>query len=231
MTHPLDNPVWNALSTGNKNLALGTETVKFYPTDVAPFVGFDQNSVENFELLYHLVPSDGAFFAFVSKEERDIPKPWNVIKSIPLVQMVYEKSPQRSFLDLDVKNLTDQHIPQMLDLTALTKPGPFRERTIDFGHYQGIFDGEQLVAMTGQRMNAAPYAEVSAVCTHPDYLGRGYAAQLMLRQISRMLLKGEIPFLHATQTNERAIKLYESLGFVIRSKPYIYLITKEMGSI
>jgi predicted GNAT family acetyltransferase len=123
-------------------------------------------------------------------------------------------------------NLTDAHIPQMIALAELTHPGPFRERTIDLGHYQGIFKEDRLVAMAGQRMHASPYAEISAVCTHPDHGGRGYATQLMLSQMSRIGAGRGIPFLHVAAANQRAIKIYETLGFVTRKKLFIYFMKK-----
>jgi predicted GNAT family acetyltransferase len=123
--------------------------------------------------------------------------------------------------------LTNVHVPQMLALTKLTNPGPFAERTIDFGHYEGIFEGDKLVAMAGQRMHAFNYAEVSAVCTHPDHTGRGYARLLLLHQLQRIKAASDIPFLHVRYDNERAIKVYESLGFETRTEVYFYVLAKN----
>ena len=91
---------------------------------------------------------------------------------------------------------------------------------------QGIFEGEKLVAMAGQRLHVFNYAEISAVCTHPDYLGRGYAKQLLIHQINRIKTASEIPFLHVRYDNDRAIKVYESLGFSTRREIYFYVIQK-----
>jgi predicted GNAT family acetyltransferase len=80
--------------------------------------------------------------------------------------------------------------------------------------------------MAGQRLNPAPYAEISAVCTHPDYLGRGYAGKLLLNQAKRIKAASEIPFLHVKSENERAIKVYEKLGFVTRKEMSFYVLRK-----
>jgi predicted GNAT family acetyltransferase len=223
--HVLDNAIWNALNSGNKDMAIGTEQVKYYPTDVSPFAGLELNTAENLKTLYEITPAEGVF-GLSSVSQLEIPAPWTVIRGVPLLQMVCEDPIERNPVVEQLVNLSDEHIPQMLELTQLTNPGPFRERTIDFGHYQGIFDGEQLVAMAGQRLYAPPYAEISAVCTHPDHLGRGYAAQLIISQAKRIKNKGEIPFLHVATSNERAIKLYQSLGFTIRQELFIYFIRK-----
>jgi predicted GNAT family acetyltransferase len=115
----------------------------------------------------------------------------------------------------------------MLALTKLTNPGPFVEKTIDFGHYRGVFEGDQLVAMAGQRLHIFDYAEISAVCTHPDHLGRGYARQLLLHHIHRIRAASKIPFLHVRYDNYRAIKVYESLGFSKRTELFFYILQKK----
>lgn len=224
--HLLDNPVWSALNTGNSNIARGTDLVKFYRPNISPFVGLTENSEENLIALHALSPREEHVHAVVSVGDMQVPAPWTATFKIPVFQMVCDRPVFRQAITTPMIPLADEHIPQMLTLTALTKPGPFSERTIDFGHYQGIFDGERLVAMAGQRMHATPYAEISAVCTHPEYAGRGYAAQLMLSQMNRITDAGEIPFLHVTQTNARAIKLYESLGFAIRKELVVYFLKK-----
>ena len=115
----------------------------------------------------------------------------------------------------------------MLALTKLTKPGPFGKRTIEFGNYEGIFENEQLVAMTGQRFHCFDYIEISAVCTHPDFLGRGFAKQLLLSQLTQILSSSQKPYLHVKGDNERAIQVYLSLGFSIRMPVFFYVIKKQ----
>ena len=122
--------------------------------------------------------------------------------------------------------LTDEHITQMLELTALTKPGPFFSKTILFGNYFGIFVDGRLAAMTGQRMHPVPYLEVSAVCTHPDFRGHGYAKALMLHVMKIILDNSFIPFLHVLTSNTTAIQLYESIGFRTRRKIFIDVIKR-----
>jgi predicted GNAT family acetyltransferase len=106
--------------------------------------------------------------------------------------------------------------PEMLELTALTKPGPFGTRTHELGAYLGIRDGGKLVAMAGERLKVPGFTEISAVCTHPEHTGKSYARLLMSKIIDRIRAKGETPFLHVRQDNTRAIAVYESLGFQTR---------------
>jgi ribosomal protein S18 acetylase RimI-like enzyme len=226
MDNVLDNPAWNALISGNKQLSFGNERVKYFDREVSPFAAFNENNVANFGLLHELLPHPGPVL-FVSTVEMEIPAQWNVLRAIPGFQMVYEKLGKLPEINIEIVPLADKHIPQMMALTQLTNPGPFAGRTIDFGHYKGVFEGDKLVAMAGQRMHAFNYTEVSAVCTHPEHTGKGYARQLLLDQIKRMTAASTIPFLHVRDDNERAIKVYHDLGFKTRSEVFFYVIIKN----
>jgi len=225
MEHVLDNPAWNALISGNKNLVKGSEQVKYFDKEVSPFVGFNENTPESFQLLYELIPHNNPVI-FISPDKMDIPDPWKVLRCVEGIQMVCDDVIKETYPGPELIPLTIEHVPQMLALTKLTNPGPFAEKTIDFGHYRGIFDGDRLVAMAGQRLHIFNYAEISAVCTHPDYLGRGYARQLLLYQMNRIIAASEIPFLHVRNDNERAIKVYHSLGFAKRIEIFFYVMQK-----
>jgi predicted GNAT family acetyltransferase len=96
----------------------------------------------------------------------------------------------------------------------LTKPGPFGPRTLELGDYFGLFDGERLIAMAGERMAAGTLREISGVCTHPEHQGRGLARRLMLKLLRRQVQRGETPFLHVMRANEGAHALYQRMGFV-----------------
>lgn len=223
MEQVLDNPAWYALNTGNSNLAYGNERVKFFDKDVAPFVGFDENTEENFDALYNLITHD-ELVAFVSSYPVAIPGKWKILRHVPCLQMVHNG--KLNEVGAELINLTNDHVPQMMNLAELTKPGPFRERTIDFGTFQGMFENDKLVAMAGQRMAPLPYVEISAVCTHPDYTGKGYAKQLLTSQANHIIAQNSVPFLHVRDDNHRAIKVYENVGFVTRTDMYFYMLSK-----
>ncbi len=113
----------------------------------------------------------------------------------------------------DSVRLSAQHVPQALELVGLTSPGPFGPRTIELGEYFGYFDGPRLIAMAGERMAAGTLREISGVCTHPAFQGRGLARRLTGKLIRRQMQRGETPFLHVMTTNTVARALYERMGF------------------
>lgn len=228
MPHILDNMIWNAISTGNRDIAVLDGDVGCYQPDIAPFVGLKQLNETNLQKLHDFIPADRrvaiAYFNEISLGENK----WEVIRQMECCQMVYEY-PVNTFTTAQthlIVPLTTEHVPQMLELTRLTKPGPFLQRTIEFGNYFGIFIDGRLAAMSGQRMHPLPYMEVSAVCTHPDFRGKGYAKACMLHVMKLILDNSFIPFLHVLTNNASAIALYESIGFRTRTKLNIDMIMK-----
>ena len=108
-------------------------------------------------------------------------------------------------------------VPEMLVLTAATEPGPFLPQTIEMGSYFGIraSDG-RLVAMAGERLQSTAFTEISAVCTHPDFRGRGYARTLTTFLAAQILAAGKIPFLHVKSENGAKV-VYQKIGFHLRN--------------
>lgn len=226
MDHPLDNPIYHALNTAQQSMSEGNVAVKYYQPSIAAFAGLEAHSEENFELLYQLSAEESVFVIF-SKTALPLGEKWELLTHIDMYQLVCERKETPNFDNSICVDLTEMHVEEMKDLVELTKPGPFLDRTIEFGNYTGVFNGNQLVAMAGQRFNPAPYREISAVCTHPEHLGKGYGFTLLQEQIKRILTNDEIPFLHVRADNEGAIHLYQKLGFVIRTEMIAYVIKKN----
>lgn len=222
----LDNPVYNALITGDASLSKGESVVKYFDEAVSPFAGFPIGYQESFNDLYHQLPP-GRRILYASINEIEVPEKWQVAAYITGSQFVFDDltySVQSSQIPVP---LTNEHAAEMVALAALAKPGPFNLRTIDFGYYFGFFENGKLVAMTGQRLHPGNYAEVSAVCTHPDHLGKGYATALLQHQLSLICKQGKIPFLHVRADNERAIGVYERLGFRLRGPMHFYFMKSK----
>ena len=221
----LENPVYHSLLLNDHHLGFGSEKVKWFDPDVSPFAGFVQDYKDGFNDLYQSLPT-GRTILYATPFTLTQIMNWKLLVEIKGLQFLYDGDP---VIEQDLFHpvlLEQQHVEQMMQLAALTKPGPFGARTIEFGHYYGVFEDERLVAMTGQRLHIENYTEVSAVCTHPDYLGKGYATALVQHQMNLILRHRQIPFLHVRADNQRAIAVYERLGFVLQGEMNFYLLRK-----
>ena len=157
---------------------------------------------------------------------------WSLVAGAPMPEMVYEGgsaplSRSSSDADPEIIELGVADSPDMMALTALTKPGPFNKRTHELGAYLGIRRDGKLVAMAGERLKIPGYTEVSAVCTHPEHTGHGYARILTTEVTQRIRNRGETPFLHVREDNVRAIELYRRLGFRQRVLLHFAVLRKE----
>ena len=226
MTSLLFNPVYHALRTGDKALAHGTKNVKYFDETVSPFVGIREHYDKGFDELFALLPA-GRKILYATPEPIKAPRGWQLLVRVKGIQMKLTEEKITGKIAWKPVPLKKKHVPQMLELASLTRPGPFGPRTIDFGFYYGIFEGRQLVAMTGQRLHVGSFTEVSAVCTHPDHLGKGYAAALVQHQIHLIQQQGRKAILHVRKDNERAIAIYERLGFTYSGDMNFYFMKRR----
>jgi ribosomal protein S18 acetylase RimI-like enzyme len=233
-THPslsdtllLDNPVWHALSTEQSALAQGNGLAKRFPLDVAPFGGLIDQSAAAYDALEEILP--GVVTALALDAEPVLPPDWEMVQSGEMYQMICE-APAYADDKPIFRELTKTDVPEMLALTKLTEPGPFLPRTVELGAYLGVHDAGSLVAMAGERLHLTGFTEISAVCTHPQYRGRGYGNALMSALISRIVRRGEIPFLHVRTGNVTAVGLYEKLGFRVRAQLHLAVIRYRAAS-
>ncbi len=209
--HPLDNPIWNALTSRLSQFSEGGATAKCFLADVSPFAAAKDVSPAAVAALGALVPAEGDISLL--QVTPPAPPPGIVVSMGALgVQMVARAmtKKEKSFV---IEQLSDDNAAEMLGLATLTRPGPFRSRTHALGRFVGIRDNGKLVAMAGERLQTDEFIEISAVCTHPDYRGRGYGAALLRAVGARIIADGSTPFLHSYADNTAAITLYKSLGF------------------
>jgi ribosomal protein S18 acetylase RimI-like enzyme len=141
-------------------------------------------------------------------------------------QMVWDGAVPAGEPATDAVRLGPEHAAQMLELVALTHPGPFGPRTPELGEYFGVFDGGRLVAMAGERMQAGDLREISGVCTHPEFTGRGLARGLVEILVRRQRARGLRPFLHVMQANERARALYARMGFALHRRLAMRVVSR-----
>lgn len=212
--HALDNPVWESLRSRHSSLGRRHGAAARYLRDVAPFVAVDPGEPDAGGDVAALVdPGESVLLVGPCPA---LPPDWSVRGPEPIAQMVC-REPIRQQPGSDFIDLSDRHRADILALVALVYPHYFRPRTPELGRYIGIYDGDRLAAMAGERMGFDGYQEISAVCTHPDYTGRGHAQTLVTELTNASLAAGRIPFLHVSPANLRAKALYERLGYAHRT--------------
>lgn len=221
MTHPLDRAVWNALTSRLSTFV--TRDSQAHAMRIDPEVGVflsgadaTPGTLAAMATLARAHPGAG----MVEKTggpmaELDLPGV-EVVSRIPLVQMVAQALTPGG-PDQACETLTEADAPDMLALATLTKPGPFRSATRRLGPFVGIRQEGCLVAMAGRRLRVDGFTELSGVCTHPDWRGRGYAAGLSRVVAGEILASGERVFLHAFAEHTATIAFYRSLGFEVRA--------------
>jgi predicted GNAT family acetyltransferase len=222
---PLNNPIWHALNTVQQHFAEGDVRAKRFPPAVTTLAGLHEQTSECFASLARLLAPDetAALFLDVIPHE---PKDLEVVEVGPLLQMIHDGSSQ-TIEPVDYRPLSDDDIPAMMTLAELTKPGPFGNRTRELGSFFGIHEGDRLVAMTGERLHLNGYTEVTAVCTHPDFVGKGYARALVRIVMDSIRKRGDVPFLHVRPNNIRAVALYERLGFKATKTNHLVVVRKR----
>jgi ribosomal protein S18 acetylase RimI-like enzyme len=224
--HALDNPIWASLSTRHRDVAQTAGALRRYPPEVAPFLGVEGAGPVDASALEALVAPDDAVF-LLGPQPRP-PVGWRVEHLGTVAQMVCETR----LTELDgpaVVPLGEPERPAVLELTALVYPHYFRPRTMSLGRYFGIFEGRRLAAMIGERMGMPGLREVSAVCTHPDFSGRGLARRLLAYVTNDLLARGEQPFLHVALENVRAKRLYEENQFRVRTELSFWSLARGVG--
>jgi ribosomal protein S18 acetylase RimI-like enzyme len=219
--HSLDNPIWNSLSSLHAHFAEGDGVAQRYPPEVTLLAGMAEPTAEAYTSLAKTLQR--AVAVLFLDQPPQIPAGWITVHASPLVQMVCEK-PNLAQDGFPAEKLTPADVPEMIALAELTKPGPFGTRTRELGEYLGIRQNTRLVAMAGERLHLPGYTEVSAVCTHPEFQGRGYARELMSILMRKIIQRGETPILHVRQENVSAIHLYEKLGFRTRRLIHFVII-------
>ena len=225
MSHPLDNPIWNALNTGSHSLSFGTEQVRLIDREMGFFAGLPAYQKENLDDLYDFLEAGQRVILF-TPDHLPLDEKWKVHNDRELLQLVCERDFSSIEPYIEIYPLNERNVEEMLALTQLTKPGPFLKKTIDFGDYFGFFSDGKLISMAGSRLSPSPYTEVSAVCTHPDFAGQGISKKVMPYVLQGIQQRGSTPFLHLYPDNTPALRLYTSLGFVSRTMLRVYLLEK-----
>ena len=211
----LDNPTWYSLTETHKEFALEYDGVKFYSPDFCPFGGFTDTENPKDDIDKYALLTDNFY---IVGNKPDYSEKVKLKKELVCNQMILDKPIDITITEEIIELITPEQKNDLFELVNLVQPGYFRRKTADLGDYYGIYKENILVAVTGERMKMSLYTEVSAVVTHPEHTGKGYAKQLLAHTSNKIFDQNRIPYLHVADTNTGAIVLYEKLGFWTRRK-------------
>jgi ribosomal protein S18 acetylase RimI-like enzyme len=211
---PRDNPMWASMSGPHAPFADRHGSAARYRDDVSIFSAVaDPADRRSWDDLRELT-GPGARLVLAGAAPETVPPGWEVVKAEVGVQLV--DTALQAAADPEAVRLGTADVPEILELVARTKPGPFRDRTVTLGTYLGIRRDGRLVAMAGTRLHLPGWTEISAVCTDAEHRGEGLATRLVRAVAADIRDRGATPLIHALATNTPAIRLYESIGFTLR---------------
>ncbi|ORE98539.1 GNAT family N-acetyltransferase [Aurantimonas sp. 22II-16-19i] len=222
MADPLDRPIWTALTTRQAHLAEGDAHARRYLPDISPFTATRDDSEASLAPLARLAEPAGTML-FLQASPVVLPPQLVERQTAEAVQMIAE-APFAVIEDRRVERLGPADAEAMLALAELTKPGPFTLKAQSFGAFWGVREEGRLIAMAGERLKLPGITELSGLATHPDRQGEGLGKLLLTYVAGQISAGGDAVFLHAYAWNEKAIQLYERLGFRLRSAMHVAVV-------
>ena len=221
---PLDAIFWNTLTGAHAPFASGAGGARRYAAGFSPIIAFADNAAPDFEALAPVCAVGEHFYC--EGWQGACPDGWRIDAETTMFRMVWDAKVATSDMAPAAVLLGPEHAEAATALAALCRPGPFGPRTIELGDYFGIIEDGQLIAMAGQRTRVPGYTEISGVCTHPDFQGRGLARQLMGKLIHHQMQAGELPFLHVMRSNDAARQFYLRMGFTDYIESSVRVLTR-----
>jgi ribosomal protein S18 acetylase RimI-like enzyme len=226
--HVLDSPMWESLRTRHSEFARieGNEEeetlVIRYQVDIAPFIAVKphrktEEEHEDEKALEALVaPGEVNHFLSFPPKLSNNSSSFTLEGPVMLDQMVYLEHLEEVEGPEVVALVSEEQQKEILELAGLVYPHYFRPQTAKLGRYFGIYENGLLAAMIGERMATEEWQEISAVCTNPNFNGRGFARRLLVWLSNDVLTRGRKPFLHVSPANQRAKSLYLRNGYQVR---------------
>jgi len=221
----LSNMIWRAFAGSQKHLTTGTDRVRRFAAGYSPLLAFADPASADFAQIAPYCQAGERFYC--GEWTGAQPTGWTIELDTTMCPMLWNGSLPPAGESLDVVRLRSDHVSQAMELTALTRPGPFGERTIELGEWYGVFEDGLLIAMAGERLQDGRLREISGICTRPEFQGRGLARRMTELMVRRLLARGETPFLHVAAKNTRAVELYKKMGFVVTREVPMRIVVRK----
>jgi predicted GNAT family acetyltransferase len=212
----LDRPVWTSLTSSHVGFAHGCDGARRLLVAAGPFAAAKDDRPENVEALEQLILARGGEATLMQATEPHTLPTLRKAMTVSAVQMIASSQIQPRICQEAVR-LTSADATEMQTLAALAKPGPFEALTHLLGRFWGIRRGNRLIAMAGERLRQPGYTEISAVSVHPDFRGQALGSELVRHAAAHIVIRGDLPYLHVLTNNTSAMRIYESVGFRVRT--------------
>jgi acetyltransferase (GNAT) family protein len=173
------NPVWHALQTKHRHLAVIEGDVCRYPAEVVPFAAVAAPTSLALQQLHSLL-APGESVWLIGESYPYVPE-IRFEETLECLQMLLPEEVAPPDPTIEIAILSAANAAEMVALTDLAFPGFFRRRTCEMGSYYGVRSNRELIAMGGERLMLEGYSEISGICTHPAHRGNGLAASLIWR--------------------------------------------------
>lgn len=226
-TEFLNNPVWNSITDTHAHLGEKHGQAARYLPKVSPFSALAEPTLAALEDMYQLIPDQQVAAIMTPASELPESPLWRKVGTFNLFQMIHtSEQPAAEIASIE---LGKEDIQAMIELVKLTEPGPFDQRTIEFGRYKGVYEDCQLIAMAGERLRPKGWVEVSGVCTHPTARGRGLAGALVQEIVMGAKKHGEQAFLNVRKgspSENAARHVYQQMGFQVHQDMFIFALEK-----
>ncbi|SFS36764.1 FR47-like protein [Zhouia amylolytica] len=211
----LDNPVWYSLNEEHGKFSVVYNQIRFYHPEYCPFGGFTEEDNTSIGINKYALLTD---HFYVVGDKPSFKSKIQLKNELVCNQMLLKEPLDFESTECITVLKTINQKQDLFNLVNLVQPGYFKSKTSDLGNYYGIYKDNKLIAVTGERMKMNKFTEVSAVVTHPEFTGKGYAKQLIKHTTTQIFKENKTPYLHVAESNYGAIKLYEKLGFTTRRK-------------
>lgn len=223
----LERPIWTSLSADHNPFAVGTKRALRFDPEVSTLGAIKDDSDESLAELGELVTKYGPIITGQTTPI-DCPPGARLASVLDFCQMRLDTLLSPTVADHKLERLDAHDAEEMLALAQLSKPGPFSLRTHVLGEYWGIRSEGKLVSMAGQRLRQGAFVEVSGVCTHPDFVGRGMALSLCQKVTQRIIEHGAAAYLHVAGANDGAMHVYSKLGYRMH-QPIIVTVVEPIN--